>query len=163
MLGVAAVDGAQATHGHFLRSMARSTIVHVASHAAFDVADPLESAMELADGAVTARDVLASPGGRLRLVTLSACESGMHAVRAGDELLGLTRAVLYAGAASVLVTPWSVDDEATAVLMRAFYDRWVNRGEPKVLALAAAQRDVIAAGYSAPDEWAPFTLIGDWL
>lgn len=163
MLGVAAVEGAQATRDHVLGALARSTIVHVASHAAFDVADPLESAMELADGAVTARDVLASPGGRLRLVTLSACESGMHTVRAGDELLGLTRAVLYAGAASVLVTLWSVDDEATDVLMRTFYDRWLNRGEPKVLALAGAQRYVIAAGYSAPDEWAPFALIGDWL
>jgi len=83
-------------------------------------------------------------------------------VRSGDELLGLTRALLCAGASSVLSTMWSVDDEATAELMSAFYDHWIVRHECKVDALLAAQRHVIGAGYRDPALWAPCALIGDW-
>jgi CHAT domain-containing protein len=57
---------------------------------------------------------------------------------------------------------WSVDDEATALIMSAFYEHWLVRGESNVDSLVAAQRDALAAGYADPSRWAPFALVGDW-
>jgi CHAT domain-containing protein len=71
-------------------------------------------------------------------VTLSACESGVNQLRAGDELIGLTRAILYAGAASVVVSLWSVDEISTSILMRGFYTA-LKAGQGKAAALREAQ------------------------
>ena len=57
------------------------------------------------------------------LVTLSACQSGVSKITAGDELLGLVRAFLAAGAKSLLVSMWWADDQATSELMTLFYSR----------------------------------------
>lgn len=117
-------------------------VLHVATHGLFDSARPLDSGVDLAGGGrLTARDIL---GLRLdaRLVVLSACESGLGEQRGGgEELFGLTRALLYAGVGAVLVTLWKVDDASTGLLMRAFY-RGLLDGLTKPEALAAAQRAV---------------------
>ncbi|MEJ2853380.1 MULTISPECIES: CHAT domain-containing protein [unclassified Saccharothrix] len=125
-------------------------LVHLACHGRFDDDRAVDSAVLLADGELTVQDIF-----QLRLsanlVTLSACESGVNAARPGDELIGLTRAVLYAGAPSLLVSLWAVDDLSTALLMGEFYRR-VRAGADLADALREAQlalaattaRDVVA-------------------
>jgi CHAT domain-containing protein len=155
---------AEATRSRVLAAPTSASTIHFAGHAVFNGADPLASGLVAAAGeVVTARQIFAAPGSAMRLVTLSACETGTRAVDPGDEILGLSRAFLYAGAVSLIVTIWPIDDEVSAELMRSFYERWVVRGQPKVDALVGAQRDAIAAGHAHPYLWAAFTLIGDWL
>jgi tetratricopeptide (TPR) repeat protein len=163
LLGVKPTVRTEATRDRVLAAPASASTVHFAGHAFFRSADPLASGLVTAGrDVVTARDLFAAPRGAMRLVTLSACETGVSAIDPGDEIIGLTRAVLHVGAVSLIATLWEIDDAVSAELMRSFYDRWVIRGEPKVDALAGAQRDVIAAGHVHPYLWAAFTLMGDW-
>jgi CHAT domain-containing protein len=92
------------------------------------------------------------------LVTLSGCSTGMNAVSPGDELLGLIRGLLYAGAHSLLLTLWDVHDQSTAAFMTRFYLR-LARGEPKARAVQFAMKD-LRLEYPHPYFWAPFLLIG---
>jgi CHAT domain-containing protein len=84
----------------------------------------------------------------------------MEELTSGDEIVGLTRAFLYAGTPSVLASLWSVYSEATKDLMVAFYG-YLDQGLDKAEALQAAQRDVRRL-YPHPAFWAAFNLIGDW-
>jgi len=81
------------------------------------------------------------------LVTLSACESGVNEHRPGDELIGLTRALIYAGTPSVIVSLWRVDDLSAGLLMRGFYERLLRPTDAvpvtKANALQAAQIEVM--------------------
>ncbi|MFD1535830.1 CHAT domain-containing protein [Nonomuraea guangzhouensis] len=112
-------------------------ILHFATHGVFDREDPMRSGIELADGRLTAADIL---GLRLDvdLVTLAACETGVSQSRPGDELIGLTRALLYAGAPSALVALWRVDELSTSMLFGEFYAA-LRSGSPKAEALRRAQ------------------------
>lgn len=118
-------------------------VLHLACHGNFDAAHPEQSAITLADGALTMADIL-----ELRLdadlVTLSCCETGVSKTRPGDELIGLTRAFIYAGTPSVLVSLWAVDDISTGMLMMAFYQR-LRAGAGKAAALRTAQQTVRTA------------------
>ena len=97
------------------------------------------------------------------LVTLSACESGLGRMIRGEGLVGLTRAFMYAGTPTVLVSLWSVYDRSTSELMVAFYDKLVNDKHNKAEALRAAQLSMIDGEvFSHPFYWAPFVLVGDW-
>jgi CHAT domain-containing protein len=71
-------------------------------------------------------------------ITLSACESGVSDRHAGDELVGLTRALIYAGAASVVVSLWAVDDMSTSMFMNYFYTA-LSAGTPRAQAMRTAQ------------------------
>lgn len=94
------------------------------------------------------------------LVTLSACQTGLGNV-SGEGVIGLSRAFFVAGARSVLVSLWSVSDDATKRLMAAFYERYIRGGMTKTQALAAAMRDVRALPeFRSPRYWAPFILVG---
>jgi CHAT domain-containing protein len=119
-------------------------VIHLACHGRFDAEHPLQSGIALAasgsGGLLTAGEIF---GLQLRaeLVTLSACQSGVNQRHPGDELIGLTRSLIYAGAPSVLVSLWSVDDLSTGLLMERFYATW--RSDPQVSkahALRAAQQ-----------------------
>ena len=92
------------------------------------------------------------------LVTLGACQTGINERSRGDELIGLTRAFLYAGAPSVVVSLWSVDAQSTQELMVDFYTRLKN-GADKATALQEAQKKIME-DYPHPYYWAPFILIG---
>lgn len=92
------------------------------------------------------------------LVTLSGCATGMNVVTAGDELLGLIRGLLYAGAQSLLLTLWDVHDQTTADFMEYFYRR-VQNAASKASALQGAM-DELRARHPHPYYWAPFALIG---
>ena len=122
-------------------------VLHFACHGEFDQADPMRSGVLLAgDDRLTAADLLRLPV-NANLVTLSACESGVSAQRPGNELMGLTRALVYAGASAVLVSLWSVDEISTNLLMQYFY-RALYDGAGKAAALRRAMlhvRDVTLA------------------
>lgn len=94
---------------------------------------------------------------RTDLVTLSACQTGLGQTL-GQGTIGFTRAFLAAGARSVLVSLWSVDDQATKDLMTGFYDGYVRHGN-KALALQEAMAET-RRRYPQPRLWAPFTLVG---
>ena len=134
-------------------------VLHLACHAHFRSDNPLFSAVQLGDGWFTARDAygLKLNGG---LVTLSACETGMNAVAPGDELLGLTRGFLSAGSASVLLSLWTIDDEATAELMTTFYGELARTKSPAA-ALRHAQVKLLQQR-PHPFFWSPFILVGRW-
>jgi len=134
-------------------------VLHLACHAQFRSDNPLFSAVKLSDGWFTARDAYAL---RLNcgLVTLSACETGMNVVAPGDELLGLTRGFLSAGSASVMMSLWTIDDEATAELMTTFYDELVRTRSPAT-ALRHAQVKLLRQR-PHPFFWSPFVLVGRW-
>jgi CHAT domain-containing protein/tetratricopeptide (TPR) repeat protein len=94
------------------------------------------------------------------LVVLSACETGLGKQVIGEGVLGLTRAFLYAGTKSVVVSLWPVLETGTPELMRSFY-RHLDDSGSKVEALRAAKLDMIRGGQANPSYWAPFILAGD--
>jgi CHAT domain-containing protein/tetratricopeptide (TPR) repeat protein len=105
---------------------------------------------------------------RAELICVSACESGSSKIAEGDELLGLIRAFLHAGAPSVVVSLWAVDAATTRDLMVAFYRHLrgqylASRTIDKAGALQQAQLEIIeTVGTRSSFYWAPFVLIGDW-
>ena len=98
---------------------------------------------------------------------LSACDTGLGDVRAGEGVLGLRRAFQVAGARTVIMSLWSVEDRATRQWMRALYRGRLERGStrptPSSEAGLATLRDRRAAGQSGtPFFWAGFVAAGDW-
>lgn len=134
---------------------AEAELLHLACHARFRADSPWFSALRLADGELSLHDT-ARLRLRARLVTLSACETGLSRIAPGDELLGLVRGFLHAGAQQVLASLWTVDDASTAALMQAFY-RGLGRGLAPEQALAEVQAEAAAAG-THPFHWAAFAL-----
>ncbi len=134
-------------------------VLHLACHGQFRPDNPMFSALHLADGWLTARDAYDL---RLRcsLVTLSACETGINAVTPGDELLGLVRGFLAAGAPALLVSLWPVDDATTVQFMKHFYAAWLG-GATLAAAHRAAQCALLAQS-PHPFYWSPFVLFGRW-
>ncbi len=117
------------------------------------------------DGWVTAEEIGLLDLAGTELVVLSACETGLGDVRTGEGVSGLRRALIYAGAETLITSLYKVPDEATQALMAAFYTR-LAAGEGKLAALRDAQRDIIAArrdeyGAAHPFFWASFVLVGN--
>lgn len=115
-------------------------ILHFACHGRFDPFQPLRSGLQLADDTLTAEEIFGLEM-RADLVTLSACESGVSERRPGDELIGLMRALIYAGTPSVVLSLWEVDDVSTELLMTRFYELRAQ-GMNKAESLQQAQRFV---------------------
>ena len=120
-------------------------ILHFATHAQLNEDDPLSSAVLLAkedkeDGRLEVREIFGMDL-KAKLVVLSGCETGLGKLSTGDELVGLTRAFIYAGTPSVVASLWSVDDSSTAHLMASFYRNLKTMS--KVEALRQAQLELI--------------------
>ena len=94
------------------------------------------------------------------MVTLSGCSTGLNEVVGGDELLGLTRGLLHAGARAVLLSLWDVQDESTAEYMATFYTLMAE-GQTSAMASQGALQN-LRRKYEHPYFWAPFCLVGDW-
>jgi len=168
-------------------------ILHFATHAELKQEDPLSSAVLLAksaedNGRLEVRDIFALDL-KASLVVLSGCETGLGQLSSGDELVGLTRAFIYAGTPSVVASLWKVDDASTAHLMSSFYRNLKSKSKVeslrqaqlemirgKVDAQLLAQRGVGGVGklgkapgarssnsvtIAHPYFWAPFILVGD--
>lgn len=155
--------GTQATKVFWVKEASEADFIHIACHGEFDPEFPLASRILLAgEESISAYEVFGQSI-HAELVTLSACQTGVSENRPGDELMGLVRAFLYAGASSTLASLWGVDDEATQHLMIRFYGLLLDKGLSKAQALQQAQMEVRAiAGWSHLYYWAPFVLIGDW-
>jgi len=120
--------------------------VHIACPGVFRPDQPLRSGLHLADGFLDVADTFRRVRLAADLVTLSGCETGLGHLRSGDEVLGLVRAWLYAGSASVLVSLWTVDDFSTQLLMREFYTRLTESGPARALSQAQAALAALTAG-----------------
>lgn len=150
--------GEQATIGNMTAHLPDAGLLHLSTHATFRADNPLFSALKLADGWLSVNDFY-HMADMPPLVTLSACETGRYQVAVGDELMGLSRGLFAAGARTVVVSLWMVEDETTARLMQLFY-AGLRRGEPVHVALRQAQL-FIRKESSHPYYWSPFIVIGD--
>jgi len=139
-----------------LRDAAGADVLHLATHGLFRPDNPFFSALKLADGWIDVREIYRLPLAA-RLVVLSACESGVGRVRGGDEVIGLARGFLGAGAHSLVVSLWNVHDESAADLTDRFYAH-LQEGHTPAAALRVAQQMAIAGGLH-PYFWAHFLAI----
>jgi CHAT domain-containing protein len=168
--GLAPLLEQEATVSALRENAGGKKLIHFATHGEFRPDNPLFSGLALADGWLTTLDIF-NLHLEASLVALSACETGRSVVGGGDELLGLMRAFLSAGAASLLISLWAVEDRSTAILMKSFYHALKSGTYTKGAALRAAQLpfvngistedQVLAEAYRHPYFWAPFILVGD--
>lgn len=151
--------------------LATFQILHFSTHGWLDTHHPELSALILSRFTANGRP----QDGRLRmheiyelelpadLVVLGGCQTALGRETAGEGLEGLTRGFLYAGAGRVLVSLWSVGDQATAELMKRFYQALLVDGLPPAAALRQAQISMLGEErWNAPSRWAGFVLQGDW-
>lgn len=161
-------------------------IVHFACHGQLNTASPLYSYLKLAkdtqqDGRLETWEIYGMDLNNASLVTLSACKTALGNITNGDEIIGITRGFIYAGAPSIIATLWNIDDVSTSVLMKEFYSNLKNN-HSKTESLRLAQLKLIedspkgiikergiklvdgpaSIDSSHPYYWAAFVLIGDW-
>lgn len=143
------------------------SLIHFATHGVVDENDPelsrifLQNNSESEDGNLFAGEIY-NLEMDANLVTLSACQTGLGKISKGEGVIGLSRALVYAGAKNIIVSFWSVADESTSDLMKTFYQQLLDNPS------AGYAQDLRSAKlmlmkdkrYSAPFYWAPFILIG---
>ena len=161
------LTGEDATKEAVLQRIASVALVHIAAHGRKETGEillapdpqlgsrtPMEEDYILKVSDVQAVEL------RARLVVLSCCHSGQGPV-SSEGVVGMARAFLFAGARSVLATLWAIDDEATMMFMKSFYQQ-LRRGESASVALQRAMKCLRdSRDFSAPKYWAPFVLMGD--
>jgi tetratricopeptide (TPR) repeat protein len=182
------INLALGAHGASKRRVLESAhdheVIHFSCHGYFDAEEPLGSGLLLSDGRsrppsssisflerasflLTARELRYAKL-RADLVTLSACSTGVqNASGDGDEFEGLPRALLLAGASSILATLWNIDQASSADFFKLFYREW-GRHKSGVARWEAVRRAQLSFLNSDdewlrhPYHWAPYELIGDW-
>jgi len=164
ILGAKPLLGDEATVSSFQKLAGDYEIVHLIAHIDHDKTHPEISRVILGhgkedEGALELDQVVDLDLKKTNLVVLSGCQSQAGKRSRNDDIIGLTRAFIYAGSPSVIASLWSVDDEATRVLMVSLYTH-LKQGMGKAEALRAAQIDV-RQKYPNPYYWAGFVLTGD--
>lgn len=159
----ALVDGA-ATESAFRSRASESGILFLAAHGALTKTNPLFSRIFLApdkenDGLLEVHEVYSLDLKKANLIVLSACQTQLGERSQGDDIIGLNRAFIYAGAPTVVASLWSVKEKQSSELMIAFF-KHLKDGMGKAEALQAAQR-YIRRMYPHPYYWAGFVLTGD--
>jgi CHAT domain-containing protein len=153
-----------ATKKDVVSRLADYDVVHLSVHGEFNGRQPLLSHLKLGpsdrdNGRLTAAEMFGLPLDRANLVVLSACQTGIGSVGNGDELIGMSRALLFAGARSFVLSRWKVDAASTALWMQTFHAEAQRHplGE-------AARRAIVAVrsnpAFADPHHWAPFMLVG---
>ncbi len=167
-LDASALVGEVATESVVKQQLEDADLIHLATHGLLEYGDPEETgsedmpgALALApslreDGLLTTAEILQMDL-RADLVVLSACDTGRGRIT-GDGVIGLSRAFVAAGSASLVVSLWSVPDAPTAELMTEFY-RQLSLGETKAQALRQAMLMAMEI-HEHPVAWAAFTLVG---
>ena len=159
--------GKRATKDEVLRRISSVGLVHIAAHGSMETGEIVlapnttrsSQIPDKEDYLLTMKDVLNAQI-RARLVVLSCCHSARGEVKA-EGVVGIARAFLGAGARSVLVSLWAINDEATMKFMEFFYQQLVN-GRSASEALNKAMKSMRESDrFSAVKYWAPFVLIGD--
>ena len=163
-----ALIGKQATKAEVMKRMSSVGLIHIAAHG-----DPVTGQIALSptpgwtsqfpkedDYILKMSDVQAA-NLRARLVVLSCCHSGRGRILKGEGVVGIARAFLAAGARSVLVALWGIDDEATMVFMKSFYQH-LKEGETASTAVQQSMKSLRESEeFAEMWYWAPFQLIGD--
>ncbi|MEE8161691.1 MAG: CHAT domain-containing tetratricopeptide repeat protein, partial [Acidobacteriota bacterium] len=157
------LTGSKATKEWLLENISNYGIIHLAVHGEFDEFNPLLSSLWLAspnpdNRRLTVKEVF-SLDLKADLVTLSACQTGLGKLRAG-ELIGLNRAFIYAGTHALLSALWRVDDLSTSLLMKHFYRNYVRMDKAKSLRQAQLR---VKKDFPHPAYWAGMSLVGDYL
>lgn len=147
-------------------SLKNYSLVHLATHGVVDENSPelsrifLQSDTEAEDGNLFAGEIY-NLELKADLVALSACQTGLGKISKGEGVIGLSRALVYAGAKNIIVSFWSVADESTAQLMTDFYKQLLeNPAASYSRDLRKAKLALMQGNYAAPYYWAPFILIG---
>lgn len=155
--------GSAATRDKLDKLPAGTRLLHLATHGCLDSNNPSQSYLVLGRQArLSVADIYAMSLPDLRLVTLSACQTGLGQSEPGSEVASLSDAFEIAGARTVVASLWSVEDSATQKLMVAFYSQ-LKQGRSMAESLRQAQLSLLADPQSqAPFFWAPFSLYGDW-
>jgi CHAT domain-containing protein len=148
----------------FLSDAQNFGIIHLIAHFDINPAKPYASSVLLnhageKDKVLDLSDIFGLDLHNTSLVVLSGCETQLGRRSRGDDILGLSRAFIYAGSPSVIASLWSVDDAATQLLMVAFYTH-LRQGQSKAEALRTAQIE-LRKQYPNPYYWAGFVLTGD--
>lgn len=152
-----------ATLSQFKSSAPTAAVLHLSMHGHFNATTPLLSSIRLHDQDLTTLELF-NMRLNANLVVLSACSTGQHQLSGGDELVGLMRGFLSAGAASLVLSLWAVEDRSTLEWMQLFYEALYEHKQTKANALQAAHQRFIQQTthrYSHPYYWASFNLIGD--
>ncbi len=140
--------------------------LHFATHGVVDEESPELSRIFLQSASSEDGNVFSGELFNLKLnadlAVLSACQTGLGKFSKGEGVIGLSRALVYAGARSIMVSYWSVADESTSELMTDFYKRLLQQSIPNFREALQQSKLAMIAGkkYSAPYYWAPFVLIG---
>ncbi|BAZ01568.1 TPR repeat-containing protein [Tolypothrix tenuis PCC 7101] len=156
--------GNQATKAAVIQQMLEAKIIHLATHGLLDdfkgtgIPGVIALAPSPQDNGLLTADEIFNLKLNADLVVLSACETGRGRIT-GDGVIGLSRSFITAGSKSVVVSLWQVPDESTALLMQEFY-RQLQKNSDKAQALRQAML-ATSKQYSAPRDWAAFSLIGD--
>ena len=167
ILGTAPLVGEKATKGEVLKQLSTVALVHIAAHGKMETGEialapnpARESHLpEEKDFLLTMADVLEAQL-RARLVVLSCCHSAHGEIKA-EGVVGIARAFLGAGARSVLVSLWAIDDEATFQFMKHFYEELVIGRRVSEALHEAMKRMKESEKFGEVKYWAPFVLIGD--
>ncbi|MCS7028399.1 MAG: tetratricopeptide repeat protein [Bacteroidia bacterium] len=173
------VTGADATE-EFIKSLKNPRVLHIATHGYFKKGQYQSSTqamlnagllfagvvdydrmemrpLDKEDGKLTAFEVMNMELDSTELVVLSACETGLGQA-SKEGVYGLQRAFKVAGAQSIIMSLWKVNDEATQLLMTKFYENWQKKGMHKRKAFEAAQKE-IRKQYKEPYYWGAFVMI----
>ena len=157
------LTGSKATKEWLVDNISNYGIIHLAAHGEFDEFNPLFSSLWLASERPDNRRLTVSEVFGLEinadLVTLSACQTGLGKLEAG-ELIGLNRAFIYAGTHALVSALWRVDDLSTSVMMKHFYRNYVTLDKAKSLRRAQL---IVKKDFPHPSYWAGFSLVGDYL
>ncbi len=148
-----------ATLENLRKNLENADVLHLACHGKFRLDNADFSALNLFNENLTVKDARELDL-RNKLVVLSACETGLNKIVSGEELFGLTRGFLHAGASSLVMSLWTVNDESTLDLMRRFYGEFL-KGENPAKALQIAQTELLKKT-AHPYFWSPFVFTGHW-
>lgn len=152
-------------------ALSRYRVIHFATHGLLNTQHPELSGLVLSlineqgqeqDGFLRLHEIYNLRLGA-ELVVLSGCETALGREISGEGLIGLTRGFMYAGTPRVIASLWNVDDQATAHLMKKFYEQMLGKKLSPAAALRAAQMEMWQQQPGAvPYKWAAFVLQGDW-
>lgn len=138
LFGTKALVGSEATENVVRDRLRGRDLLHFATHAHLVEHAPLASGLRLAHGEELSLYELMGLRVDAALAVLSACETGRGEATGGDDVVGLARGILATGARATVVSLWRVDDTATSLIMRRFYEE-LRAGKAAADALAAAQ------------------------
>ncbi len=148
-----------ATHGYFVGSANQQNAM-LASGLVLAGVNTVKTDKNAEDGVLTAYEVSTLNLDQTDLVVLSACETGLGKIEVGEGVYGLQRGFKVAGAKSILMSLWKVNDFTTKYIMQGFYKQWVRKGSPSQ-ALQTAQLSLLKDKQTAhPFYWGAFVCIG---